>query len=108
LVLAAVLVTIGWRSVFLWLAAFYLVALPLLLAAIPGDKAAKAHAAQGAAADAFAARMRPILAELGDMSATAKAKALNARGVKTARGQKWTSMQVIRIMRRTPEMENLK
>ncbi len=45
-VLAAVLVTIGWRSVFLWLAAFYLLALPLLLTAIPGDKAAKAHAAQ--------------------------------------------------------------
>jgi len=45
-VLAAVLVSIGWRSVFLWLGAFYLLALPLLLAATPGEKAAKAHAAQ--------------------------------------------------------------
>lgn len=44
-VLAAVLVTIGWRSVFLWIAAAYLLVLPLLLAAIPGDKDAKAHAA---------------------------------------------------------------
>lgn len=44
-VLAAVLVTIGWRSVFVWLGIFFLLALPLLLAAIPGEKDAKAHAA---------------------------------------------------------------
>lgn len=44
-VLAAVLVTIGWRSVFVWLGVAYLVLLPLLLAAIPGAIDAKAHAA---------------------------------------------------------------
>jgi predicted MFS family arabinose efflux permease len=36
-VLAAVLVTIGWRSVFVWLGAAHLLLLPLVLAAIPGE-----------------------------------------------------------------------
>jgi DNA invertase Pin-like site-specific DNA recombinase len=58
----------------------------------------KAHAIARPRADAFAATVLPILAELGDMSATAKAKALNKRGVKTARGAEWTSMQVLRVM----------
>jgi DNA invertase Pin-like site-specific DNA recombinase len=60
----------------------------------------KAHAIAGPRADAFAATVLPILAELGDISATAKAKALNERGVKTARGAEWTSMQVLRVMAR--------
>jgi DNA invertase Pin-like site-specific DNA recombinase len=60
----------------------------------------KAHAIAGPRADAFAATVLPILAELGDMSATAKAKALNERGVKTARGAEWTSMQVLRVLAR--------
>ncbi len=34
-VLAAVLVTIGWRSVFVWLGVIYLLVLPFVLAAIP-------------------------------------------------------------------------
>lgn len=42
--LAAVLVTIGWRSVFVWLGVAHLAAVPLLLAAIPG--AAKQGVAQ--------------------------------------------------------------
>lgn len=44
--LAAVLVTIGWRSVFVWVGVAYLLVLPLLLAAIPGETEAKAHAAR--------------------------------------------------------------
>jgi DNA invertase Pin-like site-specific DNA recombinase len=66
------------------------------------DKArAKAHAVAGAAADTFAANIRPVIDSLGDMSATAKAKMLNERGFKTARGEQWTSMQVLRVLRRT-------
>ena len=44
-VLAAVLVTIGWRSVFVWMGVLYLLLLPLLLAAIPGEADAKTRAA---------------------------------------------------------------
>ena len=44
-VLAAMLVTIGWRSVFVWLGVLYLLLLPLLLAAIPGEADAKTRAA---------------------------------------------------------------
>jgi predicted MFS family arabinose efflux permease len=40
-VLAAVLVTIGWRSVFVWVGLAHLLLLPLLLAAIPGQTEAK-------------------------------------------------------------------
>ncbi len=43
-VLAAVLVTIGWRSVFLWLGAAYLLLLPLMVAAIPGRRHATSRA----------------------------------------------------------------
>lgn len=67
----------------------------------PAASQAKAHAASGKRADAFAANTRPILESLGDISATAKAKALNERGFKTARGKEWTSMQVLRILSRT-------
>ncbi|MBI2958847.1 MAG: MFS transporter [Betaproteobacteria bacterium] len=42
--LAAVLVTIGWRSVFLWLGAAYLLLLPFMIAAIPGHADAKTRA----------------------------------------------------------------
>lgn len=42
-VLAAVLVQIGWRSVFVWVGAAYLVVLPLLLAAIPAGSAGAQH-----------------------------------------------------------------
>ncbi|MBI2961543.1 MAG: MFS transporter [Betaproteobacteria bacterium] len=43
-VLAAVLVTIGWRAVFVWLGAAHLLLLPVLLAAIPGRTDAKSPA----------------------------------------------------------------
>lgn len=44
-ILAAVLVTIGWRSVFVWLGVAHLFVLPLVLAAIPHQPSAKARAA---------------------------------------------------------------
>jgi predicted MFS family arabinose efflux permease len=59
--LAAVLVTIGWRSVFVWLGAAYLLLLPLVLAAIPGGTDAKRRAAmppQSGMSVAAAARTR--------------------------------------------------
>ena len=43
--LAAVLVAIGWRSVFVWLGVAYLLLLPPVLAAIPGKAAANALSA---------------------------------------------------------------
>jgi predicted MFS family arabinose efflux permease len=43
-VLAGVLVTIGWRSVFVWLGVAYLAVLPLAFAAIPGQTDTKTHA----------------------------------------------------------------
>ena len=45
-VLAAVLVTIGWRSVFVWLGAAYLILLPFMLVAIPGQTDAKTRAGE--------------------------------------------------------------
>jgi predicted MFS family arabinose efflux permease len=41
-VLAAVLVQIGWRSVFIWLAAAHLLLMPLFLLALPGGSQARA------------------------------------------------------------------
>lgn len=66
--LAAVLVVIGWRSVFLWLGAAHLILLPLLFGAIRGgDGGGEAHtrrAAQGLSIG-DAARTRPFWAMLG-------------------------------------------
>lgn len=45
-VLAAVLVTIGWRSVFVWLGVAYLLVLPPVLAAIPRTTDSKARSAR--------------------------------------------------------------
>ena len=59
--LAAVLVTIGWRSVFVWLGAAHLLLLPLVLKAIPGETDAKSRAAmppQSGMSVAAAARTR--------------------------------------------------
>jgi len=59
--LAAVLVTIGWRSVFVWLGAAYVLVLPLMLTAIPGQTDAKTRAnlpSRGGLSVAAAARTR--------------------------------------------------
>ena len=54
-----------------------------------------------AEADAFAANVRPILDSLGDISANAMARELNARRVATASGGKWSATTVLRILART-------
>ena len=60
-VLAAVLVSIGWRSVFVWLGAAYLLLLPFILVAIPGQIDVKTRAGTpqpGGMSVAAAARTR--------------------------------------------------
>lgn len=68
-VLAAVLVAIGWRSVFVWLGAAHLILLPLLLGAIRGGGAARGEAHTRRAATGLsirqAARTRAFWALLG-------------------------------------------
>jgi len=49
--LAAVLVTIGWRAVFVWLGVAYLFVLPLLLAATPAQSDVRTHASVHARRD---------------------------------------------------------
>jgi DNA invertase Pin-like site-specific DNA recombinase len=54
-------------------------------------------------ADAFAANVRPIINEIqasGVTSLRGVARALTARGIKTARGGDWTAVQVSAIVRR--------
>src|SRR5262249_2047279 len=56
-----------------------------------------------AAADTFAANVRPIIKEIqnsGVSSLRGVAKALNARGVRTARGSEWTAVQVSNVLER--------
>ena len=53
-----------------------------------------------AEADAFAINVKPILISLGDISAQAKARELNARRVATASGGKWSATTVLRLQRR--------
>jgi DNA invertase Pin-like site-specific DNA recombinase len=56
------------------------------------------------AADRFAANVRPIIEGIrasGAVSLRAIAKALNARGVATARGGVWTPVQVTAVLRRS-------
>jgi Recombinase len=62
-----------------------------------------AHTAQREAADAFAANVRPIIEQIrasGVQSLRGVARALTARGIKTARGGTWTPVQVSEILRR--------
>ena len=56
-------------------------------------------------ADRFAANVLPVIQQIrasGAMSLRAIAKALNARGVATARGGVWTPVQVTAVLRRAP------
>jgi predicted MFS family arabinose efflux permease len=57
--LAAVLVEIGWRAVFVWLAAAHLVLLPLLARALPGAKPPETARAQRSGLDLAAAARTP-------------------------------------------------
>jgi DNA invertase Pin-like site-specific DNA recombinase len=60
-------------------------------------------AARSAAADTFAANVRPIIEQIqasGVSSLRGVAKALNARGIRTARGREWTAVQVSNVLER--------
>jgi len=64
----------------------------------------RAHAANRAAADQFASNVLPIVREIqaaGAMSFAAIAKALNARGARTARGGAWHATTVRNLLART-------
>jgi DNA invertase Pin-like site-specific DNA recombinase len=63
----------------------------------------KAHAVQSAEADKFAGNVLPIIRDIqaaGVTSALGIANALNARGIKTARGGEWKHEQVRRMLAR--------
>ena len=63
----------------------------------------KGHAANRRNADKFAAKIKPIIAEIrasGVTSLRKVATALQARGVATARGGQWTVAQVSNALRR--------
>jgi DNA invertase Pin-like site-specific DNA recombinase len=47
-----------------------------------------------------AAELRPIFAELGDISARKIAQALNDRGIKTPTGAPWSAVTVLRVIKR--------
>jgi DNA invertase Pin-like site-specific DNA recombinase len=71
----------------------------------------KANTASVAAADAFAANVLPIIREIrasGVQSLRGIAKALTARGVKTARGGQWSAAQVSDIVNRPFESRGVK
>jgi hypothetical protein len=53
-----------------------------------------------ASAQAYAERLRPVLAELAGMSANAAAAELDRRGYATPRGGKWTAHTVINVRAR--------
>jgi predicted MFS family arabinose efflux permease len=55
-VLAAVLVSIGWRSVFVWVGAAHLLLLPVLFA-VPGASHARSHSAEPASGDTLGEAM---------------------------------------------------
>src|SRR5262245_18451154 len=60
-------------------------------------------AARSELADAFAANVRPIIKDIqasGVRSMRRTARALTARGIKTARGGDWSDVQVAAILRR--------
>ena len=68
------------------------------------EAAVKAHAANRAAADQFAANVLPIVRQIEAAGATtprAIAAALNARGIRTARGGTWHDLTVRNLFART-------
>jgi DNA invertase Pin-like site-specific DNA recombinase len=69
------------------------------------ESVAGARAAQSANADAFAANVLPIVRQLRESGVTtlaAIADALNARGVRTARGGEWHASTVRNLLARNP------
>jgi DNA invertase Pin-like site-specific DNA recombinase len=70
------------------------------------EAAVKAHAANRAAADQFAANVLPVVREIQAAGITTLggiATALNARGIRTARGGTWRSSTVRNLLLRAPE-----
>jgi DNA invertase Pin-like site-specific DNA recombinase len=71
------------------------------------EAAIKAHAANRAAADQFAGNVLPVVREIqaaGITSLGGIAAALNARGIRTARGGTWHSSTVRNLLLRAPEL----
>jgi DNA invertase Pin-like site-specific DNA recombinase len=67
------------------------------------EAAARGVESSKAAADQFAANILPVIREIqagGAKSANAIAAALNKRGITTARGRKWTHVQVAAVLAR--------
>ncbi len=67
------------------------------------EAAARGREAQRAAADQFAANVLPVIEGIKAAGATsfdAIAKALNARGIRTARGGRWHSTTVLNLLGR--------
>jgi DNA invertase Pin-like site-specific DNA recombinase len=58
-----------------------------------------------AEAAAFAERMRPILLEMGALSANRVAAIFNERGVPTAAGGRWQATQVTRVRQRLQKLQ---
>lgn len=65
----------------------------------PGTNTNKATATKRAKAGDFAARVRPVMQEIGG-SYRQIAAALNDRGIGTRRGGEWSATQVMRVMQR--------
>jgi DNA invertase Pin-like site-specific DNA recombinase len=65
---------------------------------------ARGRVIHAANAQAFAERLRPVFAELADLSANAAAAELDRRGFATARGGKWTARSVINLRTRLHEV----
>src|SRR5262245_51650268 len=65
-----------------------------------GPKIPEINTARQQASDSFAEGLRPVFAELADLTTQAAADALNERGITTAAGGRWHAMQVHRIRRR--------
>lgn len=68
------------------------------------EAGARGDATRIAAADAFAANVLPIVRQIEASGATttrAIAEALNARGIRTARGGAWHSSTVVNLLKRT-------
>src|SRR5258705_3861512 len=61
---------------------------------------ARGAATVAASAQAFAERLRPVLAELTELSANAAAAELDRRGFATARGGKWSARSIISVRAR--------
>ena len=71
----------------------------------PAEASRRGSEAMQVLADRFAANILPVIEQIratGTASANAIAGQLNSRGIKTARGGKWTHVQVAHVLARKP------